>query len=79
MKKKDIMTTSEFAKTTGTPYQTVVWWAQHGVIPGAEREETLRGPVWVIPRAALDTFENWKPKIGRPRKAAGEKGAKRKR
>jgi len=47
------------------------------VIPGVRREETLRGPVWVIPRSALDSFENWKPKIGRPRKAGGQKAAKK--
>lgn len=73
MRKKDMITTGEFAKATNTPYPTVARWAQSGVIPGAEREETLRGPVWLIPASAVDTFEDWKPKMGRPEKPKKEK------
>jgi len=68
MKKRAILTTGEFARELGIPYQTVVGWAQKGVIPGVRREETLRGPAWVIPKSAVDTFESWRPKIGRPSK-----------
>ena len=62
------MTTGEFAKAIGVPYQTVVGWAQNGTIPGVKREETMRGPVWVIPASALDTIATWRPVKGRPPK-----------
>lgn len=75
MKKRDIMTTGQFAKETGTPYTTVVGWAQNGLMPGVKREETLRGPVWVIP--TLDSFGDWKPKIGRPPKPSTAKASKK--
>ena len=68
-----MITTTQFARVTGLPYTTVVRWAQTGIIPGIEKEETFRGPVWLIPQKALDTFEQWRPKIGRP-KAAKKKG-----
>jgi excisionase family DNA binding protein len=70
MRKKKMITTKEFAEATNTPYPTVARWAQNGVIPGVEREETLRGPVWLIPAEAVDNFEDWKPKMGRPHKAS---------
>jgi len=70
--KGKVMTTGQFAKAVGAPWSTVVHWAQTGVIPGVTREETLRGPVWAIPESALDTFEEWRPKIGRPRKAKAQ-------
>ena len=76
MGKKHMITTREFAAATQTPYQTVVRWAQTGVIPGAKREETLRGPVWLIPQTAIETFEDWKPKIGRPLKPTAAKKGK---
>jgi len=68
MGEKKMISTTQFAKSTGIPYQTVVRWAQDGIIPGVEREETLRGPVWLIPQSSLDTIERWKPKLGRPPK-----------
>ena len=76
MKKRDIMTTGEFAKATETPYQTVARWARDGLIPGAHRQDTLRGPVWVIPKSALDSFDEWKPKLGRPPNPGTKKVAK---
>ena len=63
-----VITTLQFAAATGLPYPTVVRWAQTGVIPGVAKEETLRGPVWVIPQNSLERFQDWKPKRGRPRK-----------
>ena len=66
--KGKVMTTGQFAKAVGLPWSTVVHWAQTGIIPGIEREETLRGPVWVIPESAVATIEKWRPKPGRPRK-----------
>ena len=47
-------------------------WAQAGVIPGAVLEETPRGPVWMIPQSSSDTFEQWRPKRGRPQKPENE-------
>ena len=79
MKTKKIISTGDFARATGIPYQTVVRWAQTGVIPGVEREETMRGPVWLIPQDALDTFEQWRPKIGRPQKPKEEKGRRKRK
>jgi hypothetical protein len=71
--RKKMISTGDFARATGTPYPTVVRWAQNGVIPGVEREETMRGPVWLIPQDALEKFEEWKPKLGRPEKPKAEK------
>ena len=68
MRKQKMITTLQFAAATGLPYPTVVRWAQTGVIPGVGKEETLRGPVWVIPQNSLERFQDWKPKRGRPRK-----------
>ena len=73
MKKKKMITTREFAEATNTPYPTVARWVQMGVIAGVEREETPRGPVWYIPADAIDSFEEWKPKMGRPHKASDGK------
>ena len=72
MRKKEMITTNQFAKAVKLPYATVVRWAQNGVIPGVTKEETLRGPVWLIPQAAVDSFEEWRPKRGRPQKPAAE-------
>jgi len=77
MAKRDVISTTQFAKATGLPYTTVVRWAQEGVIPGVAREETMRGPVWVIPQKALDTFNEWRPKRGRPLKPVVEKVSKK--
>ena len=69
MKKGNYLTIGEFARAVGAPYQTVVGWAKQGVIPGIRREETPRGPVWLIPPKALDTIQTWRPSRGRPPKA----------
>ena len=66
MKKKQMITTTQFANATGLPYTTVVRWAQTGIIPGVEKEETPRGPLWLIPESSLDRLDDWKPKRGRP-------------
>ena len=47
-------------------YPTVARWAQTGAFKGAERDDTNpRGPVWLIPRASVLSFEP--PKLGRPK------------
>ena len=78
MKKKSAMTTGEFAKASGIPAYNVVRWCQRGLIPGVVREETMRGPVWVIPASALDSIEKWRPAIGRPLKPEAELSRPRK-
>ena len=49
-------------------YPTVARWVQNGLFEGAERVEETRGPVWMIPRAAVMKFTPPKP-TGRPPKA----------
>ena len=63
------MTTGNFSRASGIPAYNVVRWCQRGLIPGVTREETMRGPVWVIPASALETLDEWRPVVGRPRKA----------
>jgi hypothetical protein len=79
MGKKKVISTTQFAEATGLPYTTVVRWAQTGVIPGVEKEETMRGPVWVIPQESLDTFDDWRPTRGRPPKPKEADKGKRKK
>lgn len=74
-----MITTTQFARAHGLAYPTVARWAQAGVIPGAELEETPRGPVWMIPQSSSDTFERWRPKRGRPMKPEGELKAPRRK
>jgi hypothetical protein len=79
MGKKKMITTTQFAKDHGLAYPTVARWAKAGIIPGAEREETPRGPVWLIPQSSSDNFEKWRPKPGRPMKAEDELKTPRRR
>lgn len=44
---------------------TVRKWLRHGQFPNAYVEETVRGPVWMIPESDLVSFAP--PKNGRPR------------
>ncbi len=76
--RKNMITTTQFATETGLPYTTVVRWAQNGVIPGVEKEETPRGPVWWIPQAALDRLEDWRPRRGRPARPPKKAPARKK-
>ena len=46
---------------------TVRIWCRSGRFPNAVQEETLRGPVWLIPESDLDGFE--RRGRGRPPKA----------
>ncbi len=45
-------------------YPTMARWVQSGLFKGAERVTETRGPVWLIPRASVFSFEP--PKTGRP-------------
>jgi hypothetical protein len=66
--RKGMHTITEAAPIISVPPSTLGRWAASGVIPGAKFEETPRGPVWLIPQSALDSFGSWRPKRGRPRK-----------
>jgi hypothetical protein len=52
------------ARGIAAPYQTLVRWVRGGLFPGAQLDETPRGPVWMIPAEAVARFEP--PKKGRP-------------
>jgi len=68
MEKKDILTSQQVADELNVPYSTVMLWLKQGRFPGAERDDSNpRGPVWLIPRSALDNVKL--PKRGRPAKA----------
>jgi hypothetical protein len=58
------LTTSQVAKRLRVAQVTVNVWCLQGRFPHATKEDTPRGPVWVIPESDLTDFE--KPTIGRP-------------
>ena len=60
------LTTAEVAQRLGVAQVTVNVWCIQNRFPNASREETPRGPVWLIPENDLKGFEP--PKMGRPRK-----------
>ncbi len=60
------LTTAEVAKQLGVAQVTVSVWCNQGRFPNAVREETPRGPVWMIPERDLKSFKQ--PKPGRPPK-----------
>ena len=77
MREKEMLTSLQVANELNVPYSTVMLWLKQGRFSGAERDDSSpRGPVWLIPRSALDKFE--RPKAGRPAKPRQEKDAKRK-
>jgi len=72
------MTARELARQLKTPYTTVAGWLQNGKVPGAKAQVIGAFRVWMIPVGVLDTVNEWRPKPGRPIKAAGRKtGAKK--
>ena len=76
MGKKEMLSSQQVADELAVPYSTVMLWLKQGRFPGAERDDSNpRGPVWLIPRSALDKVEL--PKRGRPAKAKGEGASKR--
>ncbi|HKQ04830.1 MAG TPA: helix-turn-helix domain-containing protein [Blastocatellia bacterium] len=78
MEKKETLTSQQVADELAVPYSTVMLWLKQGRFPGAERDDSNpRGPVWLIPRTALDKVKL--PKRGRPAKAKGEGTSKRRR
>ena len=59
----------------GVAQVTVNVWCLRGKFPDAVREETPRGPVWVIPERDLKGFK--RPQAGRPPKTQSAKGRKK--
>ena len=60
------LTTAEAARSLGVAQVTVNVWCLRGLFPGAAREDTPRGPVWMIPEADVKNFV--KPKRGAPKR-----------
>lgn len=63
----------EVAERLGVLSSTVRIWCRNGRFPHAVQQETLRGPVWLIPESDLEGFE--KRGRGRPRKEKKEQEA----
>jgi hypothetical protein len=68
-KTEKMLTTVEVMERLNAPYQTVISWIKKGLIE-SKREETPRGPVYYVPLAAVQNFQE--PKRGRPRKPLSE-------
>jgi len=68
MKKEEMLTTHQLANEIDVAYQTVMSWIYKGLFPNAHKEETPRGPYYLVPRSDLRDFEF--PKRGRPSKKA---------
>lgn len=68
MNSDEVLTTKQVAEQMGVAYTTVMLWLAQEKFAGAYQAETPRGPVWYIPRAAVEGFEP--PTRGRPRKSA---------
>ena len=62
------LTTREIAFFYQVPYTTAMTWITSGLFENAYQEQTPRGVIWRVPRAAIDTFK--KPLRGRPRRLA---------
>ena len=64
--KDKMLTVAEVAERLGESNRNIRNWAAAELFEGAQREETYRGPVWLIPEKALNGFQ--KPVRGRPPK-----------
>jgi predicted site-specific integrase-resolvase len=71
------LTTAEAAERLGVAQVTVNVWCLRGLFPNAVRQETARGPVWIIPESDVSEFV--KPKRGRVPKPKGNGAAPSKR
>lgn len=48
-----VMTARQFAERMDVNYRTALNWLEAGLVPGAERKQSLIGDHWEIPEAAL--------------------------
>lgn len=71
------LTTSEVAERLNVAQPTVKLWCRQGKFPGAQLQETPRGPVWLIPEKDLEGFAL--PTRGRPPKSKSEAQPKKAR
>jgi Helix-turn-helix domain len=66
------MTLKQVAERFGVAASTARLWQSQGYFPNAKLEETVIGPVWLVPKSDVDAFKP--PPMGRP---AGKKGKSR--
>jgi len=64
MRKKKMLSPSQFAEKIGRPYQTVMTWLRKDLIEGAEKTSIGKMEVYLIPEDASYT----EPSMGRPPK-----------
>jgi hypothetical protein len=76
MKEQRFMTAGEFARKIEKPYTTVATWLRKGQVPGAEPQTIGDFRVWMVPESAVETFPQWQPKPGRPKKSTKKKTTK---
>jgi hypothetical protein len=67
-KETNMLTVRDVAERLDANPGTVRMWCINKTFPNAVQEETLRGPIWLIPESDLAGFEKRGP--GRPPKAA---------
>ena len=53
---KKVLTTKEVAEKVGVKQITVRVWCEKGIFKNAFKEESPRGPYWVIPEEDLKNF-----------------------
>lgn len=58
------MTLKQIAEQFGVAPSTARLWQSRGYFPNAKLEETVIGPVWIVPKADIDAFTP--PTMGRP-------------
>ena len=71
----NMLTVREVADKLDANPGTVRMWCINKTFANAVQEETLRGPVWLIPESDLKDFE--KRGRGRPPKSASTNGTKK--
>jgi hypothetical protein len=74
MRKKKMLSPSQYAEKIGKPYQIVMAWLRQNRIGGVEKTEVGKMYVYLIPEDA----EYTPPPMGRPKKEGVKKAAKKK-
>jgi hypothetical protein len=70
------MTLKQIAERFGVVASTARLWQSRGYFPNARLEETVIGPVWLVPKSDVDAFTP--PPMGRPAGKRAKTKAKRK-